>query len=75
MTEIGLPVLKPDRVITRIFKRIGLIESEDQLLKTVIHGRKFSQETGLPIRYIDIIFAIYGQMVSSAVNNSPLSAV
>jgi DNA-3-methyladenine glycosylase I len=62
MTDIGLSVLKPDRVITRIFKRIGLIESEEQLLKTVIHGRKFSQETGYPIRYIDIIFVTYGQL-------------
>ena len=62
MTDIGLPVLKPDRVITRIFKRIGLIESEEQLLKTVIRGRKFSQATGHPIRYIDIIFVTYGQI-------------
>ncbi len=61
MTDIGLPVLKPDRVITRIFKRIGLIESTKQLLKTVIHGRKFSDATGYPIRYIDIIFVKYGQ--------------
>ena len=29
MTDIGLPVLKPDRVISRIFERIGLIESEE----------------------------------------------
>lgn len=62
MTDIGLPVLKPDRVITRIFKRIGLIESEKQLLETVIQGRKFSEETGYPIRYIDICFVKYGQM-------------
>lgn len=62
MTDIGLPVLKPDRVVSRIFKRIGLIESENQQLKTVIQGRKFSHETGHPIRYIDIIFVKYGQM-------------
>lgn len=62
MTDIGLPVLKPDRVITRIFKRIGLIESEKQLLKTIIQGRKFSHETGYPIRYIDIVFVTYGQL-------------
>lgn len=61
LTDIGLPVLKPDRVITRIFRRIGLIEDENQLLKTVIQGRKFSIETGYPIRYIDIIFVKYGQ--------------
>ena len=38
MTDIGLPVLKPDRVITPIFKRVGLINNENMLLATVIHG-------------------------------------
>jgi DNA-3-methyladenine glycosylase I len=61
LTDIGLPVLKPDRVMCRIFQRLGLIESEDQLLKTVIQGRKFAEATGLPIRYIDIVFVAYGQ--------------
>ncbi len=60
MTDIGLPVLKPDRVITRIFKRLKLIENEKQYLKTIIQGRKFSQATNYPIRYIDIIFVKYG---------------
>lgn len=62
LTDIGFPVLKPDRVITRIFKRLGLIEDEKQLLKTVIHGRKFSEATNYPIRYIDIILVKYGQL-------------
>lgn len=62
MTDVGLPVLKPDRVMTRIFKRLGLIQDENQLLETVIQGLKFSEETGLPIRYIDIMFVNYGQM-------------
>ena len=61
LTDIGLPVLKPDRVLTRIFKRLGLIESEKQLLKTVIQGRKFASATERSIRYIDIIFVTYGQ--------------
>ena len=61
LTDIGLPVLKPDRVLTRIFERLGLIENEKQLLKTVIHGRKFAAETEKSIRYIDIIFVTYGQ--------------
>ncbi|MBA7516881.1 hypothetical protein ES705_08930 [subsurface metagenome] len=61
MMDIGLPVMKPDRVITRIFKRLELIENEKQYLKTVIQGRKFSHATGHPIRYIDIIFVKYGQ--------------
>ena len=61
MTDIGLPVLKPDRVIARIFKRLGLIEDEKQILKTVLQGQKFSNATELPIRYIDICFVKYGQ--------------
>ncbi|MCZ3366532.1 MULTISPECIES: DNA-3-methyladenine glycosylase I [Methanobacterium] len=62
MMDIGLPFLKPDRVIRRIFRRIGLIKYDDQLFETVIQGRKMSEETGLPIRYIDIILVKYGQM-------------
>ncbi len=61
LTDIGLDVLKPDRVLVRIFQRLGLIESEKQLLKTVIQGRKFAAATGHSIRYIDIIFVTYGQ--------------
>lgn len=61
LADIGLPVLKPDRVICRIFERLGLIESRDQLLKAVIQGRKFAQATGHPIRYVDIVFVAYGQ--------------
>ncbi len=64
LTDIGLPVLKPDRVICRIFQRLGFIESDEQLLKTVIQGRKFAQATGHPIRYIDIVFVAYGQVES-----------
>lgn len=64
LTELGLPVLKPDRVICRIFQRLGLIESDKQLLKTVIQGRKFAEATGHPIRYIDIVFVAYGQVES-----------
>jgi len=64
LTDIGLPVLKPDRVICRIFQRLGLIESGEQLLKAVIQGRKFAQATGYPIRYIDIVFVAYGQVES-----------
>ena len=64
LMDIALPVLKPDRVICRIFQRLGLIESDEQLLKTVIQGRKFAQAAGHPIRYIDIIFVAYGQVKS-----------
>jgi DNA-3-methyladenine glycosylase I len=65
LTNLGFNVLKPDRVILRIFKRLGLIESEKQFLKSIIQGRKFSEETGEPIRYIDFIFVKYGQLGAS----------
>lgn len=67
LTDIGLDVLKPDRVLTRIFKRLGLIEDEKQLLKTVIQGRKFAEATGKSIRYIDIIFVTYGQQTKEGI--------
>ena len=68
LTDIGMPVLKPDRVIRRIFCRLGLIESEgeseEQLLKAISQGHKFAQETNHPIRYIDRVFVAYGQVKS-----------
>lgn len=67
MTDIGLPVLKPDRVICRIFERLGLLENQKQLLKAVIQGRKFAAATGFPIRYIDIVFVAYGQVKSDEI--------
>jgi len=65
LTDLGFNVLKPDRVILRIFKRLGLIESEKQLLKAVVVGRQIAKETGFPIRYIDIILVKYGQQGES----------
>lgn len=62
MTDIGLNVLKPDRVILRIFNRLGLIDNEKDLIGAVKVGRAFSEATKLPIRFIDIIFVLYGQL-------------
>ncbi|MDH2916044.1 MAG: DNA-3-methyladenine glycosylase I [Gallionella sp.] len=70
MTDIGLSVLKPDRVICRIFERLGLLENQNQLLKTVLQGRKFSEATMLPIRYIDIVLVAYGQVKSEEIGIS-----
>lgn len=64
LTDIGLPVLKPDRVICRIFERLGLIISKEQYLEAIIQGRKFAEATGYPIRYIDIVFVAFGQVQS-----------
>ncbi len=62
LTDIGYNVLKPDRVLCRIFYRLGLVDSEEDLLGVIAAGRKFASATGLPIRYIDIIFVAYGQV-------------
>jgi DNA-3-methyladenine glycosylase I len=62
LTDIGYNVLKPDRVLCRIFYRLGLVDSEEDLFEVIAVGRKFASATGLPIRYIDIIFVAYGQV-------------
>jgi len=64
MTDIGLNVLKPDRVICRLFHRLGLLDNEHQLLKSIMEGRQFAAATGLPIRYIDIVLVVFGQVAS-----------
>jgi DNA-3-methyladenine glycosylase I len=69
LTDIGINVLKPDRVICRLFNRLELIKNQDQffcadeyLWNVVMKGREIAQSTGLPIRYIDIVLVIYGQV-------------
>ena len=64
MTDIGLPVLKPDRVVCRMFQRLGLIESESDHLDAIRVGREIAEATGQPIRYVDAVFVIYGQVKS-----------
>lgn len=64
MTDMGLPVLKPDRVLSRIFYRLGATHSQDDLEETVKQGNEFAAATALPIRYIDIVFVAYGQAQS-----------
>lgn len=71
MTDIGIPVLKPDRVIQRIFKRLGLVsgnlKNDALYLACIREGKKFAESTGYPIRYIDIVFVAYGQVQSSEI--------
>lgn len=62
MTDLGLPVLKPDRVIMRIFKRLGLVYDDSELINAVRIGQEFAAATGHAIRYIDIVLVSYGQM-------------
>jgi DNA-3-methyladenine glycosylase I len=62
LTDLGLNVLKPDRVICRIFSRLGFIDNVDDIEQAIRVGRNIATSTGYPIRYIDIIFVTYGQM-------------
>jgi DNA-3-methyladenine glycosylase I len=72
MMDIGIPVLKPDRVVERIFKRIGLVpeslhDSDALYVALIQEGRKFARATGYSIRYIDIVFVCYGQVQAKEV--------
>lgn len=62
LTDLGYNFLKPDRVLCRIFYRLGLVESDKDLMGVIYAGRKFAAATQHPIRYIDIAFVVYGQV-------------
>lgn len=62
MTDLGLNVVKPDRVLCRIFYRLGLVKSIKDYDEVVRIGQQISKTTKLPIRYIDLIFVFYGQV-------------
>lgn len=62
LTDLGLNVLKPDRVICRIFSRLGFIDNQSNIAQTIKAGKDIAIATGYPIRYIDIIFVTYGAM-------------
>lgn len=68
LCKIGMPVIKPDVAIRRIFYRLGLTggddESESTFLDVVRQGEALVQATGNPHRYVDIVFAHYGQMAT-----------
>ena len=65
MMELGLPVLKPDRVVCRIFDRLGLIDDPGRIDQAIEVGSAFVEATRYPIRYIDIVFVMYGQAANA----------
>lgn len=62
MMELGYPVIKPDRVICRIFSRLGLVNDESDLDSVLAVGSRMVRETELPTRYVDLILVKYGQV-------------
>lgn len=61
LMDLGLNYVKPDRVLCRIFYRLGLIQSVTSYDEVISVGRLFAKSTGYPIRFIDIVFVNYGQ--------------
>jgi len=67
MMELGLPVLKPDRVVSLILTRLNLIDDTGQIDQAIQVGKAFVDATGYPIRYIDIVLVMYGQAENDSV--------
>lgn len=61
-TDLGLNVVKPDRVLNRVFNRIGLISNDNENEKIIKICQEISKSTNEPIRYIDLIFVLFGQI-------------
>ena len=74
LMEIGYYLVKPDRAVTRIFSRLRLVDglpnpdhpdpqklTNDQLWQIVQVGQQFAEATQEPIRYVDLVFVVYGQ--------------
>lgn len=62
LTDLGLPVIKPDRVICRVLRRIGILSDESQLLRAILAGRRFARVTGHSPRYVDRVIVALGQV-------------
>lgn len=62
LTDLGLPVIKPDRVICRVLQRVEILSHESQLLRAILAGRRFSRVTGHSPRYVDRVIVALGQV-------------
>jgi DNA-3-methyladenine glycosylase I len=56
----GYPTIKPDRVIGRIFNRLGLVENPNDLAKICAVGDEIAKKTGFNHKRIDIVLVKYG---------------
>ena len=66
LTDWGFPVVKPDRMVTRVLYRLGFIPSEDDSARNIeaiqTTCRRFARLTGYSIRYVDSVFVTIGQV-------------
>jgi len=66
MMDIGLPVLKPDRVVIRVLERLALVpkglSDEETMLETIRQGKLISEASGKVLRQVDIMLVSFGQV-------------
>jgi DNA-3-methyladenine glycosylase I len=75
LMEVGYDLVKPDIVLARVFSRLRLVNglpnplhpdpqklTDEQLWQIVRVGQQIAKSTQLPIRYVDLVFAVFGQM-------------
>lgn len=62
LMDLGFDLVKPDRVLCRIFSRLGLIRNPSDIVGAISVGLKMARATGYPARYIDIVLVKYGQI-------------
>ena len=66
LMDIGMPVVKPDRTVMRVFSRLGIIEderpTEKNIRKVISAAERVAHDTGEPIRYVDVVFSSHAMM-------------
>jgi DNA-3-methyladenine glycosylase I len=62
LTDIGAKTIKPDRVIMRVFTRLGLVANETCLDDARLVCNRFVEETGYSHRYVDIVIVKLGHI-------------
>ncbi|MBX7190775.1 MAG: DNA-3-methyladenine glycosylase I [Sandaracinaceae bacterium] len=62
MTDLGLNVLKPDRVIMRIFHRLRLVDDTNRYFRAIQIGQRMASEAGASMRRVDRVLVAYGQV-------------
>ena len=59
---LGFDVLKPDRVIMRVFHRLGLVQGRDRYDDAIAVGRLMAAATNTKIRRVDRVVVAFGQV-------------
>ena len=65
MMDLGFPVVKPDVAVCRVLHRLGFVDDLSDEMRAIeqslLAGRRFAEETGHPMRYVDMVLVLYGQ--------------